>query len=125
MWLSRFKAVDFNLEDQKRPGKFSTTDEDKIKTLMEDNPSICTMTREIVLQCFILIQHPRAFSIKKCPEIANQKGVVFHEDNAWPHVSLTTRQRKKLQYFGQDKKSYKKISRKTLRGCEGRNFQVS
>jgi len=27
-WFARFKAGDFNLEDQERPGKHSTTDED-------------------------------------------------------------------------------------------------
>ena len=29
----------------------------------------------------------------KRPEIANRKGVVSHQDNAWPHVSLITRQK--------------------------------
>jgi len=30
---------------------------------------------------------------QKRPEIANRKGVVFHRDNAWPHMSLITRQK--------------------------------
>jgi len=30
---------------------------------------------------------------QKCSEIANRKGVVFHQDNARPHVSLITRQK--------------------------------
>jgi len=30
---------------------------------------------------------------QKRPEIANRKGVVFHQDNARPHVSLITRQK--------------------------------
>ena len=37
-WFARFKADDFNFEDQERPGKPSTTDEDQIKTLIENNP---------------------------------------------------------------------------------------
>jgi len=30
---------------------------------------------------------------QKRPEIANRKGVVFHQDNVRPHVSLITRQK--------------------------------
>jgi len=37
---------------------------------------------------------------QKRPEIANRKGVVFHQDNAQPHVSLITRQ--KLLELGWD-----------------------
>ncbi|XP_025262477.1 histone-lysine N-methyltransferase SETMAR-like [Camponotus floridanus] len=37
---------------------------------------------------------------KKCPELINRKGVVFHHDNARPHASLQTRQ--KLLAFGWD-----------------------
>ena len=41
-WFSRFEAGDFNLENQECPGKRSTTDEDQIKTLMENNPRYTT-----------------------------------------------------------------------------------
>lgn len=37
---------------------------------------------------------------EKRPELANRYGVIFHQDNARPHVSLTTRQ--KLLEFGWD-----------------------
>jgi len=37
---------------------------------------------------------------KKCPELINRKGVVFHHDNARPHTSLQTRQ--KLLALGWD-----------------------
>lgn len=37
---------------------------------------------------------------EKRPELANRKGVVFHQDNARPHVSSTIR--KKLLEFGWD-----------------------
>jgi len=37
-WFARFKTGDFNLEDQECPGRPSTTDEDEIKTLIENNP---------------------------------------------------------------------------------------
>ncbi|CAK9796093.1 Histone-lysine N-methyltransferase SETMAR [Anthophora plagiata] len=37
-WFARFKAGDSNFEDQERPGRPSTTDEDQIKTPIENNP---------------------------------------------------------------------------------------
>ena len=50
---------------------------------------------------------------EKIPELANRKGVVFHQDNARPHTSLITRQKllqlewdvlptifSRLSYFG-------------------------
>ncbi|XP_076765043.1 histone-lysine N-methyltransferase SETMAR-like [Xylocopa sonorina] len=37
-WFPRFKAGNFDLEDQERPGRPSTTDEDMIKTEIENNP---------------------------------------------------------------------------------------
>ena len=37
-WFARFKADNFNLEDQERPDRPSITDEDQIKTLIENNP---------------------------------------------------------------------------------------
>jgi len=36
-WFTRFKAGDFNFEDQERPGRPSIIDEDQIKTLIENN----------------------------------------------------------------------------------------
>ncbi|XP_050480294.1 histone-lysine N-methyltransferase SETMAR-like [Bombus huntii] len=44
-WFARFKVGDFNLEDQERPGRPSTTDEDQVKTLVENNP--CYTIREL------------------------------------------------------------------------------
>ncbi|XP_011859834.1 PREDICTED: histone-lysine N-methyltransferase SETMAR-like isoform X2 [Vollenhovia emeryi] len=41
-WFARFKAGDFNLKDQERPGRPSTTDEDQIETLIENNPRYTT-----------------------------------------------------------------------------------
>ncbi|XP_076170752.1 histone-lysine N-methyltransferase SETMAR-like [Ptiloglossa arizonensis] len=41
---------------------------------------------------------------EKRPELANRKGVAFHEDNARPHTSLTTRQ--KLRELGWEVISY-------------------
>jgi len=39
-WFARFKAGDFNLEDQECPGRLSIIDEDQIKMneLIENNP---------------------------------------------------------------------------------------
>jgi len=53
-WFARFKAGDFNLEDQER-GRPSTIDEDQIKTLIENNPR-CTI-RKLAEMC----QNPWAF----------------------------------------------------------------
>ncbi|KAL6418134.1 hypothetical protein ACFW04_012316 [Cataglyphis niger] len=44
-WFARFKAGDFNLEDQERPDRPSITDEDQIKTLIENN--LRYMTRKL------------------------------------------------------------------------------
>jgi len=40
--FASFKADDFNFEDQERPDRSSTTDEDQIKTLIENNPYYTT-----------------------------------------------------------------------------------
>jgi len=45
---------------------------------------------------------------EKCPELANLKDVVFHQNNARPHVSLHTRQ--KLVQLGWDVLSYSPYS---------------
>nr|XP_003708364.1 PREDICTED: histone-lysine N-methyltransferase SETMAR-like [Megachile rotundata] len=37
-WFARFKTGDFELEDQKRSGRPSTTDKNVIKSIIEDNP---------------------------------------------------------------------------------------
>lgn len=49
------------------------------------------------LYCEQLTRLKQAIDQKR-PELANRKGVVFHQDNARPHTSLTTRQ--KLREFG-------------------------
>ena len=41
-WFTRFKAGDFNLKYQERPGRPSTTDKDQIKTLIENNTRYTT-----------------------------------------------------------------------------------
>ncbi|CAK9833044.1 Histone-lysine N-methyltransferase SETMAR [Anthophora retusa] len=41
-WFARFKAGDFDLEDQERPGRPSTRDEDLVKTVIENNPRSTT-----------------------------------------------------------------------------------
>lgn len=41
-WFARFKAGDLNLDDQERLGRPSTTDEDQIKALVENNPHYTT-----------------------------------------------------------------------------------
>ena len=44
------------------------------------------------------LDHLKQAIDQKCPELANRKGVVFHQDNARPHTSLVTRQ--KLRELG-------------------------
>ncbi|RLU19787.1 hypothetical protein DMN91_008346 [Ooceraea biroi] len=41
-WFAKFRAGDFNLKDQERSGKPSTTDDDQLKTLIENNPRYTT-----------------------------------------------------------------------------------
>ena len=41
-WFARFKAGDFSLKFQERSDRPSTTDEDQIKTLIENNPRYTT-----------------------------------------------------------------------------------
>ncbi|XP_012057453.1 PREDICTED: histone-lysine N-methyltransferase SETMAR-like [Atta cephalotes] len=147
-WFARFKADDFNLEDQECPGKPSITDEDQIKILIENNPRYMTRklaemlntSKSIIHEHFVKLSYINRFDIwvphdlteknlmdrisicdslykrneetpflkqvvtggevlfpiiidelksaieQKHPEIANRKGVVFHQDNARPHV---------------------------------------
>ncbi|EZA61570.1 Histone-lysine N-methyltransferase SETMAR [Ooceraea biroi] len=41
-WFAKFRAGDFNLKDQERSGRPSTTDDDQIETLIENNPRYTT-----------------------------------------------------------------------------------
>ena len=59
-WFARFKAGDFNLEDQERLGRPSTTDEDLLKTLIENNPRYTTHKLAEMLK-YVKSHHPRAF----------------------------------------------------------------
>ncbi|GIY16171.1 HTH_48 domain-containing protein [Caerostris extrusa] len=45
-WFARIKAGDFSLEDQERPSRPATSNEDQIKTLIKNSPYY--MTRELV-----------------------------------------------------------------------------
>ncbi|XP_017796822.1 PREDICTED: histone-lysine N-methyltransferase SETMAR-like [Habropoda laboriosa] len=49
-WFARFKTGDFNPDDQERPGRPSTTHEDQIKTLIENNPRYTTRELAEVLK---------------------------------------------------------------------------
>ncbi|XP_076303041.1 histone-lysine N-methyltransferase SETMAR-like [Lasioglossum baleicum] len=44
-WFARFKAGNFDLEDRERPGRPSTTDEDMIRTEIENSP--CSTLRQL------------------------------------------------------------------------------
>ncbi|XP_078051850.1 uncharacterized protein LOC144477998, partial [Augochlora pura] len=98
-WFARFKAGNFDLEDQERPGRPSTTDEDMIRTEIENKLLPNNETIDSAKYCSRLDKLKTSIEHKR-PEIANRKGVVFHQDNAQPHVSLSTRQ--KLLEFGWD-----------------------
>ncbi|EZA54736.1 Histone-lysine N-methyltransferase SETMAR [Ooceraea biroi] len=101
-WFAKFRAGDFNLKDQERSGRPSTTDDDQIETLIENNPRYTTRELAEILKISKTTVHDHVVKLgyEKCPELANRKGVVFHQDNARPHVSLTIRQ--KLLEFGWD-----------------------
>ncbi|EZA55050.1 Histone-lysine N-methyltransferase SETMAR [Ooceraea biroi] len=101
-WFAKFRASDFNLKDQERSGRPSTTDDNQIKTLIENNPRYTTreLTEILKISKTTIHDHVVKLGYEKRPELANRKDVVFHQDNARPHVSLTTRQ--KLLEFGWD-----------------------
>lgn len=48
----------------------------------------------------VLLDRLKAAIDEKCPKLANRKDVIFHQDNARPHVFLQTRQ--KLVQLGWD-----------------------
>ena len=69
-WFARFKTGDFNLEDQERPGKPSTTDEDQIKTLIENNPrytrrklEMLNTSKSIIHEHFVKLGYINCFDV--------------------------------------------------------------
>ena len=69
-WFAKFKADDFNLEDQERPGRPST-DEDQIKTLIENNPRYTTrelaemlnMSKSTIHEHFVKLGYINCFDV--------------------------------------------------------------
>ena len=65
------KLDDFNLEDQERPDRPSTTDEDQIKTLIENNPRYTThklaemlnISKSIIHEHFVKLGYINRFDV--------------------------------------------------------------
>jgi len=70
-WFAKFKAGDFNLENQELPDGPSTTDEDQIKTLIENNPRYMTrelaemlnMSKSIIYEHFVKLGYINRFDV--------------------------------------------------------------
>ena len=66
-----FNAGDFNLEDQERPGRPSITNEDQIKTLIENNPhyttrklaEILNMSKSTIHEHFVKLDYINCFDV--------------------------------------------------------------
>jgi len=70
-WFTRFKASDFNLEAQKCSGRPFTTDEDQIKSLIENNSRYTTrklaemlnMSKSIIYEHFVKLGYINRFDV--------------------------------------------------------------
>jgi len=70
-WFARFKAADINLKDQERPGRSFTTNEDQIKTLIENNPRCTTrklaemlnMSKSTIHEHFVKLGYINRFDV--------------------------------------------------------------
>ncbi|EZA62154.1 Histone-lysine N-methyltransferase SETMAR, partial [Ooceraea biroi] len=92
-----FRASDTTCEDGKRSGRPLVADDDQIKTLIENNPHYTTRDiAQIVNVSQKTVVNRYTLGYVSC----NRYGVIFHQDNIRPHVSLATRQ--KLLQLGWD-----------------------
>ncbi|KOX81167.1 Histone-lysine N-methyltransferase SETMAR [Melipona quadrifasciata] len=118
-WFKKFRAGNFELKDEDRSGRSATTDTDIIKTVLTENPrysvreivDATNIPKKTVHKHLIKIEYANRYEVwvphlltetglpvaEKRPESANRRGVVFHHDNARPHVALAVRQ-KLLQF---------------------------
>ncbi|KOX68175.1 Histone-lysine N-methyltransferase SETMAR [Melipona quadrifasciata] len=128
-WFKKFRAGNFELKDEDRSGRPATTDTDIIKTVLTENPrysvreivDATNIPKTTVHEHLIKIGYANRYEVwvphlqpvaEKRPELANRGGVVFHHDNARPHVALVVRQ-KLLQFSLKNSlrgKSFKSIS---------------
>ncbi|KOX75195.1 Histone-lysine N-methyltransferase SETMAR [Melipona quadrifasciata] len=119
-WFKKFRAGNFELKDEDRSGRPATTHTDIIKTVLTENPRYSV--REIVdatnipkttvhkhlikiryaNRCEVWVLHLLTETglmnrVSTCDLLVEARGVVFHRDNARPHVALAVRQ-KLLQF---------------------------
>ncbi|XP_012061193.1 PREDICTED: histone-lysine N-methyltransferase SETMAR-like [Atta cephalotes] len=84
-WFARFKTGDFNLEDQECPGRPSTTDEDQIKRLIENNLRYTTrklaemlnMSKSTIHKYFVKLGYINRFDVW-IPHDLTKKNLMDH-----------------------------------------------
>ncbi|GFU91047.1 histone-lysine N-methyltransferase SETMAR [Trichonephila clavipes] len=93
-WFATFRSGNFDVEDAPRSGRPVEADNYAIKALVDVNQRITTHNTTInsEVYCHQLDKLNDALQQKR-PELINRKCVVFHQDNARPHISLFTRQK--------------------------------
>ncbi|GFW43576.1 histone-lysine N-methyltransferase SETMAR-like [Trichonephila clavipes] len=93
-WFRRFRSGIFDAKDAPRPGSPVVENVDKITEIIEVDwhellPHGQTLNSDLYCQ---QLDRLKLEIDQKWPELANKRGVVFHQDNARPHTSVVTRQ---------------------------------
>ncbi|KAL6420427.1 hypothetical protein ACFW04_014434 [Cataglyphis niger] len=96
-WFRRFRSGIFDVKDAPRTGRPVVKNVDKIGEIIYYELLPYGQTLNSDLYCQQLDRLKIAIDQKR-PELANRRGVVFHQDNARPHTSTVTRQ--KLRELG-------------------------
>ncbi|GFV94634.1 histone-lysine N-methyltransferase SETMAR [Trichonephila clavipes] len=95
-WFHRFRSVIFDVKDVPRTGRPVVENVDKIAEIIriDQHVSSLSIAQELKIDNKTVLNHLRKLVIdQKRPELANRRGVIFHQDNARPHTSVVTRQK--------------------------------
>ncbi|GFV43235.1 histone-lysine N-methyltransferase SETMAR [Trichonephila clavipes] len=117
-WFRRFRSCIFDVKNAPRPGRPVIKNVDKITEIIEVDRHVSSrsITQELKIDHKTVLSHLREesllgvasawpntkfrflvsttgpFETSDWPELANRRGVVFHQDNARSHTSVVTRQ---------------------------------